>query len=390
MKIKRIKIDLNQLKPNSSFAYPLYSLEGEKIIDQGTVMTPDFISKVKLKHGSIIFFSDSAVMSPIQQFRANDALSVSIELMEEISKRQKLTRTTFDTAVKVAEGIADDLSSSLNIDEIDLLKGNSFEDYVFYHSVNVSILSGLFALKLRIFSQSDIKSLVLGAFLHDIGERMMDRQFLNKAGSLNISEVQKLKRHPQLGYELVKSVERSNPIILQSILFHHERYNNRGYYELPYENLPVYSKVLSVCDVFDALTSRRPFRKEPFTARNALKFIINSSESHFDYKLINDFINLMGPILNTSQSFYNYNEICELSSGELAMVKGFWKNDIMKPGVTVFCRFVREGKNTIVKFYEKPFEVNLEDDSERRIRKILNNQNQINSIMKRLEERNLL
>jgi len=162
-----------------------------------------------------------------------------------------------------------------------------------------------------------------------------------------------------------------------------------GYYGLPYENLPEYPKLVSISDIYDALTSNRPFRNA-IPASFAMKAIVNTIDSHFDYELISDFINKVSPAVNPGQSFYAINDVCELSSSELALVKNFGIRDALKPKVLVFCKFVREGGRLNVVFHKKPVDVDLSTDPQRYITKILSNEQQLSTIKNNLKERGLL
>jgi len=309
--------------------------------------------------------------------------------MDEIIKTDKISKGKYRESEELIEVILNDLVSS-ETDTIKLLKDlNSYDDYTYNHSVNVLLLTSVFSHKLKKYSMEELKSLLLGAFLHDIGKMKLDKQLLNKKGKLSITEFQKMKRHPQLGYEIIKSVASSDIIVQQCILFHHEKYNNKGYYGLPYENLPMFPKIISICDVFDALTTRRPYRNA-ISPANALKILLNSINNHFDYELVDKFINILGPFVNNTKHFYGKHEICELNTQELALIIGLGQNDILKPEIVVFCKYQKTRSKINVKFYDKPFRVNLEDDNKRLMINVLSNEYQVYSIKNRLLERSLL
>ncbi len=389
MNPKKIKIDLDYLSPNISFIYPLYSPEGEKILEARVVLSRELIKVIRDKYGNVVYYNSEGQRAVIPPYRIKIAYNTSREIMEEIAKSDKISKASFHNAEKIVEDILKDLSDA-SVDAIDLIKDlKSYDEYLYNHSVNVGVLTALFATRLKQFSDEELRSVTLGAYLHDIGEKRIDKQLLNKEDRLDVTEMQKLKRHPQLGYEIISKLGKAHPIVLQSILFHHEKYNHRGYYELPYENLPIFPKMLSICDIFDALTSSRPYRKEPYTPSSAIKSIFNSVNSHFDFSLVQRFINLMCGIINNSQYFYNFNDLCELNTMELALIKGFSQKDMLRPPVMVFCKFLREGNRIRVKYYEKSFLVNLEKDSERNIIKMINNPAQVKSIISRLQEKDL-
>jgi putative nucleotidyltransferase with HDIG domain len=390
MNLNKVKIDLDYISAGVSFIYPLFSGEGVKILDARVVLTPEIIGTIKARHGNLVYYTETAGKAVIPPFRMKLAYNTSRDIIEEISRSDKLSRTSYHTAEKLVEDILNDITGS-DIEAISLLKDlKDFDEYLYNHSVNVGVLSAVFARTLGRIRHEDMKSLTLGAYLHDIGQRRIDRQLLNKEGKLDVTEFQRIKRHPQLGYEIVKQISGNNPVLLQAILFHHEKFNHRGYYELPYENLPEYPKIVSICDIYDALTSTRPFRKDPLTPRGALKTILNSGGSHFDFPLVTGFIGGIGAVLNQQGGFWEKNEICELNTQELALVRDEKAKEIMKPKILVFCKFFRTGGALSVKFYPEPFEINLISDSDRRITKAVNNQLQIKTIRAKLEERGIL
>lgn len=389
MATERLKIDLTFLGPESVLIYPLYADNGEKVLDARTALSVEIINNIIQKHGKIVYYSFSEEMGNIPNHRIYNALHKSREIMDEIVKTDKISKAKYRESEELIEVILDDLVSS-ETDTIKLLKDlNSYDDYTYNHSVNVLLLASVFSHKLKKYTMEELRSLLLGAFLHDIGKMKLDKQLLNKKGKLNVSEFQKMKRHPQLGYEIIKNVASSDVIVQQCILFHHEKFNTKGYYGLPYENLPMFPKIIAICDVFDALTSRRPYRNASAPA-NALKIILNSTNNHFDYELINRFVNILGPFVNNTKHFYGKHEICELDSQELALIVKLGDRDILKPEVVIFCKFQKAKGRVNVKFYERPFKVNLENDNQRLMINILSDEYQVLSIKNKLLERSLL
>lgn len=387
---KKIKIDLTYINPNSSFIYPLYSDSGEKIIDARIILTPKRIENIVGKFGNVVYYIINERRAIIPDYRMKQAREQARNILDEISTSDKLSKENLKQAEVIVEEIIRDLSSG-EVETINLLKElKNFDEYLYNHSVNVGVLVAVFAKKLGQFKSDETKNMVLGAYLHDIGEQKLDKQLINKKGKLDISELKKMRRHPQLGYEILKKNKNIDPVVLQSVLFHHEKFNNRGYFQLPYENLPVYPKILSICDIFDALTSVRPFRSEPFNTSNAMKAILNSNHINFDYELVSTFINTMHPVLSSHENFYSINDIVELSTEELALVKGYNAHEFLKPKVLVFCKFIKDNGKIKASFFSDPFELDLAEQTERYMYRILNNTKQIRTISKMAEERHLL
>ncbi|MBN1500828.1 MAG: HD domain-containing protein [Spirochaetes bacterium] len=386
---KKTKIDLTYIKPNSSFIRPLFSEEGHKILESRVELTQPVLDTIISKYGSIVYSIQTSEKVVIPHYRMKIAYNSSKEILDEIEKTDKLSKTGYKIAEKVIEDVLSDLYT-IQIDEISLLKElMSFDEYLYNHSVNVGIMTAIFGKGLKMFSREELKSLTLGAYLIDIGQKKLDKQLLNKEGRYDVNELTKIRRHPQLGYELIKNINDKDAIVLQSILFHHEKFNNNGYYQLPYENLPIYPKLITVCDIYDALTTVRPFRKEALSAPNALRSVVNTSDLMVDRNIIKDFVRIMTPLLHEGESFIYPGDICELNSQELALVKSINPSDILNPVVLVFCKFERIKNNLKVIYYKHVTEIDLNSDV-RYVNKILNNENQISMIKQALIDKKLM
>lgn len=389
MATERLQIDLTYLGTNNVLIYPIFSEDGEKILDARTPLTPEKVNEIIEKYGNIVYYSFSEEMDNIPNHRINTAVNQIKEVEEELTKTDRLSKASYKNTENLIELILNDLRSS-DTETIRLLKDfNTYDDYTYNHSVNVLLLVAVFATKMHKFKIDELRSLLIGAYLHDIGKMKIDKQLLNKKGKLDVSEFQKMKRHPQLGYELVKRVAENDRIVQQAVLFHHEKFNSKGYYALPYEYLPIYPKIVSICDVFDALTTNRPYR-EAYSPSQAIKTIVNTVNTQFDFELISNFVTTMSPILNNTQSFYSRYDICELNTQELGIIMDYNFNNLMKPQIIIFCRFERSSSGFSARFYDRPVRHDLAVDDTKIMLRILTNKRQVNTLKDKLLERSLL
>jgi GGDEF domain-containing protein len=139
-----------------------------------------------------------------------------------------------------------------------LLKALSIRDsYTEGHSRRVAIYSYLIGKELG-FEREKLSRIYAAAFLHDIGKIGIPDAILLKPYSLTSLERKLIERHPLLGYELLKDY--NFPVILDIVLKHHERLDGKGY-PLGIKDIPFSVNIVSVADVFDALTTDRPYRK---------------------------------------------------------------------------------------------------------------------------------
>ncbi|WP_427366653.1 HD-GYP domain-containing protein [Candidatus Caldatribacterium saccharofermentans] len=123
------------------------------------------------------------------------------------------------------------------------------------------------------------------AILHDVGKIGITDTILSKPGRLSPEEYRVIQEHPLIGYRIVKDVDFLRRVA-EIILTHHERCNGHGYPEgRKMEEIPLEARIVAVADVFDALTSERPYRRA-YTVDEALEIMENEEEGHFDPKIL--------------------------------------------------------------------------------------------------------
>lgn len=156
------------------------------------------------------------------------------------------------------------------------------------HSRRVTNMVVNIASRLNI-PESDLVHVRRGALLHDIGKVGIPDSILLKPGSLNPEEWMIMKKHPQLAYDLLNPIEYLRPA-LDIPYCHHEKYNGSGYPRgLSGEEIPLAARIFAVVDVYDALTSDRPYRKA-WPAEKALELIRSESGEHFDPQVVEIFL----------------------------------------------------------------------------------------------------
>jgi len=159
-----------------------------------------------------------------------------------------------------------------------LQKLDTFDNYLLSHSTNVCYLALLLGLRLEGYlieerrlkharEAKDIQHLGMGCLLHDVGKMRIPPEILHKPGKLSDEEMKEMRRHPQYGYDMVKG--RVPPAAAEVVLNHHQRWNGTGYprrvdartgAELPPlagRQIPVFSRIATIVDIYDAATSRR-------------------------------------------------------------------------------------------------------------------------------------
>jgi putative nucleotidyltransferase with HDIG domain len=159
--------------------------------------------------------------------------------------------------------------------------------YTENHSYRVSIYGAKIAASLGLDSAriEDVRS---AALLHDIGKLDISRELLYKAARLTSSEYQEIKQHVQKGVDLLEPVGGSLRRVIPIILAHHDKYDGSGYHANRGEDIPIEARIISVADVYDSLTSDRPYRRA-MTTFDAKEIIVKGSGTDFDPQVVNAF-----------------------------------------------------------------------------------------------------
>ena len=225
-------------------------------------------------------------LPPLEKAKAIQAHSIT--LISDL-----LDNPTAENIRDAKKGIAEVVDLILTDDKTSLylLSITSHDFYTYTHSVNVGFLA--VSLAKSLFKKStahDMHELGAGFFLHDLGKVQVDTSIINKPEKLTEEEMNAMKRHPDMGYKVLYETNQLTPECKKIVLQHHERYDGKGYpYGLKGDDIHLYGKMCSIADVFDALTSDRPYRQklEPF---HALKLMKEEMIDHFHRDLFEQFV----------------------------------------------------------------------------------------------------
>jgi HD-GYP domain-containing protein (c-di-GMP phosphodiesterase class II) len=136
-----------------------------------------------------------------------------------------------------------------------------------------------------------IQGLIKGAFLHDVGKIGVRDNILLKPGRLDTREFEVMKSHVSHGLDIVNRSEWLDDAN-QVVAYHHEKFDGSGYFAgLKGEEIPLIARIFAIADVFDALTSRRPY-KDPVSFQETMEILENEKGCHFDPQLVDTFAEL--------------------------------------------------------------------------------------------------
>jgi putative nucleotidyltransferase with HDIG domain len=194
---------------------------------------------------------------------------------------------------------------------IGLARLKTADDYTYMHSVAVCALMIALSRQLNL-NDEQTREAGLAGLLHDIGKMSVPLTILNKPGRLTDDEFVSVKSHPKAGYEMLKEAQGVGEIALDVCLHHHEKMDGSGYPKgLKGDQLSIYAKMGAVCDVYDAITSNRPY-KSGWCPAESLRKMSEWAGGHFDEVVFQAFIRSIG--------IYPVGTLVQLQSGRLAVV----------------------------------------------------------------------
>ena len=164
--------------------------------------------------------------------------------------------------------------------------------YTHTHSLNVSIYALCLGAELNI-SQKRLNILGSAALLHDLGKSKINLDIINKEGKLTEDEFIQMKMHPAYGYDIALEIGIKSVDILDGIRHHHEKLDGSGYPDgLQKDEITLFPRIIAVCDIFDALTTKRSY-KDAMSSFDVLLFMKTKMTSHLDSKILNTFIKML-------------------------------------------------------------------------------------------------
>jgi len=169
-------------------------------------------------------------------------------------------------------------------------------DYSLYtHSVHVSVIGSGLLLETGDYRNEDIRDIAMGYLLHDIGKSRVPSEIVRKPGLLSPWEIKQMEQHPDHGVGLMQHQEVIRPQAIEVIRTHHELMDGTGYpRHLTGTSIPLETRICSVADVFDALTSHRVY-KPALTGYQACRQMLDRMSNKLDDEILHLLIHRLGP-----------------------------------------------------------------------------------------------
>lgn len=284
------QVDLQNITTGATLGQTIYTVDGKVLLRRGISLTLRYIERLKSMGFTSIYVNDGLVddIMPeevISLQTRTQAVHCVHNVLNNV-KQQKAFKV--DEAQKAVSNIIDNILG--NKEMLGSLGDiRTHDDYTFFHSVNVTVLSVLMGMFMH-YNHEKLFDLGMGVLLHDVGKTVIPLEILNKPGPLTDEEYELIQKHCWEGFEILRTNPQIKVTSAHVALQHHERINGTGYpRKLKGNDILDFARIVAVADVFDAMTNDRCYRKK-IPMYQVRQFLIDNSGTMFDSVVVERFI----------------------------------------------------------------------------------------------------
>ncbi|QNU65700.1 HD-GYP domain-containing protein [Ruminiclostridium herbifermentans] len=295
----------------------VYSTFGNMIVPEDTLITEYILKKLKNFGIEKVYTYTINTIHGDEYLDSSDINDGQKKYIENVNKAKELLQNLASGKkldFGVAEEISEDIYSKINDSSTLMDCVNSVrvaDEYTYAHMINVSVYGMLIA-KWMGLRKEQVQDVVMAGLLHDVGKSQIPIDILNKKGSLNEEEYEIMKKHTVYGFEIIKNNKEINMDVKRAVIMHHEKEDGTGYpFGIKGNQKNLYAKILTVADIFDAITSNRVYskRQTPFEAFKELERV--------GYEVVDP--KVMMAMLNNMPSYYVGSKV-RMQNGEVGEV----------------------------------------------------------------------
>ncbi len=319
-------VSVEMLTPDMELAFPVY-FKNALVINKGRNHIDQYSNNFRNMGINFVYVHDELsegikVDDVIEHHTRVECKDAVKKVMESYQSNSTMKVNQLQQAIDlVISDVLNNKDVQLSLNDI-----STVDEYTYVHSVNVAVYSALIGEKLG-YSSKQLAELTMGAVLHDIGKTVIPLEVQMKLSALTDQEFEIMKRHAEYGYEILGEIHTMSQGAKEVSHCHHEKLNGTGYPRGLKENeISEYARIVSIADVYDALTSDRCYRRK-WSAQNAMNYLVEKSGTELDAGLVQLFIQKIAVYPNGS--------MVRLSDGMVGIIERQNTNTPLRPVVRV-------------------------------------------------------
>lgn len=324
-------VPINQLKDGMILGQELFNASGKVLIEKHTSLTEENISYIAFLGIPGVYiddeFSKEAMVEEIVSPEVKKAAVMAVHdifVRSKTQEKESLELSAEEARIqKIVEDIINNILENKDV-MLNLVDLKSYDDDTFFHSANVAVLAGVIGVKCKV-SDLELESLIMAAFLHDIGKIFIDPEVINAPRRLTDDEKALIMDHPRLGFDFLINHFNFPNVVTQAVYEHHEWVNGNGYpRRKDKNNIMFISKILKAADVYDAMINNRPYHA-PFLPSEVMEYIMSRSGQEFDPRVVR--------VMSKELCVYPIGCEVELSSGQHGIVTKNHHGFVLRPTI---------------------------------------------------------
>ncbi|PKM94257.1 MAG: HD-GYP domain-containing protein [Firmicutes bacterium HGW-Firmicutes-1] len=334
----------------------LYDKNHNLLLSKGSIIQTAYVQRIKNLGYQGVYIDDEISADIEIKDIINDEIRMKmIQTVKDVCihsnegpKTKKSSKDTIEKKLDITKQLIATIVEQLLINKdtmVNLIDLKFFDDYTYFHSVNVAVLSVVIGVGLGL-DKEELYNLGLGAILHDMGKIFIDKDVVNKPSKLTVAEYEEIKRHSEFGYKYLKETYQIPTASYIGVLHHHEKYDGSGYpSNVSKDSISLIGRIICIADVYDALISNRPYRAALLPSE-AMEYIMANGGLMFDVNITKVFARKVAP--------FPVGTYVKLSNGYTGIVAENFEEACMRPSVKIILD--PEGKKIMPRF------INLKDD----------------------------
>jgi HD-GYP domain-containing protein (c-di-GMP phosphodiesterase class II) len=280
---------IDRIKDSEVLGRNILTNDGKILLRSGVKLNNRYVEKLKELGVFFIYVEDDRLDDiATEDERLGELKQTTLKNMSRIMKNvYSCNNREVKDSLNIVEDMVDYIISMGDVNT-SLYDIRTYDNYTYVHSLDTCIMSSFLGLS-NGFNENELKELAIGAILHDIGKVKIDNKIITKCGALTDEEFLEIRRHPIYGEEILSRNVRISDNAIKAVIQHHERVDGRGYpYKLADKEISKFGKIVCICDVYDAVSNDRVYRKK-FSPNEAYELILAGSGTAFDSTMVQNF-----------------------------------------------------------------------------------------------------